>query len=145
MSERRLPLYVLPHGLEVVGEYRPSKANRYWRVRLRPHPFFPDVKVKNGAIHVRRSRVVLASKIGGPIPDGMHVHHLDGDRSNDAPQNLAMVSPLAHNREHKLGGRHSEKAKKRISTGLSRAYREGRRIRPQITARDASGRIRRTR
>jgi hypothetical protein len=36
----------------------------------------------------------------GPIPDGMHVHHKDGDRFNNAIENLDLVSPSDHARLH---------------------------------------------
>ena len=36
----------------------------------------------------------------GPIPPGYHVHHIDGDPSNDDISNLAAVSPAEHSREH---------------------------------------------
>lgn len=37
----------------------------------------------------------------GDIPKGFHIHHLDGDKSNNDISNLAMVSPKAHANIHK--------------------------------------------
>ena len=54
MTGRRLkaPLYVLPHGIEVIGEYAPNKKCPYWRVRVRPHPLIVG-KVVHGGVYIR--------------------------------------------------------------------------------------------
>jgi len=36
----------------------------------------------------------------GPIPDGWHVHHIDGDTSNNDISNLECVSPKEHAQRH---------------------------------------------
>lgn len=36
----------------------------------------------------------------GPIPEGYHIHHIDGDRSNNSLENLALMPGLAHMKEH---------------------------------------------
>lgn len=127
MTAFKPPLYVLPYGIEVIGEYPARGKNRYWRVRIRPHPFFPDTPVVHGGCYVRRSRVVLASKLGRALTPEEHAHHEDEDRDNDTPMNLGQLSPAEHNRHHKMGSKHTEDAKARISESLSRAIREGRR------------------
>lgn len=38
--------------------------------------------------------------IHGPIPDGYDVHHLDGDKANDDPANLAIVDRHEHRNSH---------------------------------------------
>lgn len=123
-------LYVLPHGIEVVGEYAPSGKNLYWRVRIRPHRFFPTVPVIANGCCVRRSRVLLAAKLGRALTPGEHAHHDDEDRDNDTAGNLEMLTAAEHNRHHKTGTKHSEAAKARISAGLKRAIAEGRRSPP---------------
>jgi hypothetical protein len=137
----KAPLYVLPHGIEVIGEYPPSGQNRYWRVRIRPHSFFPDVRVRYGGIYVRRSRVILASKLGRALTPEEHAHHDDEDRDNDTATNINRLSSAEHNQHHKTGTNHSAATKERISEGLSKAYVDGRRAKPQITNRDNKGRI----
>jgi hypothetical protein len=132
---------VLPHGIEVIGEYPPGGANRYWRVRLRPHHFFPTVRSVRGGIYVRRSRVILASKLGRALRPKEHAHHNDEDRGNDAVGNIEPLSPAAHNRHHKTGSRHAVISKRRISESLKRAYASGARRRPVISTRDNLGRI----
>lgn len=138
---KKAPLYVLPHGIEVVGEYAPSGKNRYWRVRIRPHAFFPAVRSVHGGIYVRRSRVILAAKLGRALTPAEHAHHCDEDVHNEHPDNIAPLSPADHNRHHKTGSHHSPASRARTSAALRRAYAEGRKRRPIIKHRDNLGRI----
>lgn len=134
-------LYVLPHGIEVIGEYAPTAANRYWRVRLRPHPFFPGVPVRFGGIYVRRSRVVMAAALGRALTPAEHAHHGEDGPHTDMPTNLEVLSAVEHNRHHKTGSRHSAETKARIGAAVKRAHAEGRMPRPAISNRDNLGRI----
>ena len=36
----------------------------------------------------------------GPLPDGMQIHHKDGDKTNNAIENLMAVTPKDHRRYH---------------------------------------------
>jgi len=36
----------------------------------------------------------------GPIPEGWHVHHIDGDKENNEPDNLVALEPSEHIKEH---------------------------------------------
>lgn len=137
----KAPIYVLPHGIEVIGEYAPSKKNPYWRVRLRPHRFFPGVPVICNGIYVRRSRVVLASRLGRAMTPQEHAHHGDEMRGHDSTENLELLSAAEHNRHHKTGTRHTEASKQRIREAMKRAYAEGRHERFAISTRDNQGRI----
>mgnify|MGYP003620845108 CR=1 FL=1 len=38
--------------------------------------------------------------VHGPIPDGYDVHHLDGNKANDDPANLALVDRRQHRHSH---------------------------------------------
>ena len=128
------PLYVLPHGIKVVGEYRPSARVPYWRVRIRPHEFFDAPIIRNG-MYVRRSRVVAASMLGRKLSVDEHVHHRNGDKTDDRPENLEVLHKFEHLSHHKAGAKHSEAAKARIGSGLRRAYQDGRRNKPAPRAR----------
>lgn len=134
-------LYTLPYGIEVIGEYAPRGVNLYWRLRVRPHPFFPDAKISSGGISVRRNRAVMSSILGRAISENEHIHHKDEDRSNDDPSNLELLTADDHNKHHKTGSRHSTDSKARISSGLKRAHAEGRHAPPVIIHRDEKGRI----
>lgn len=36
----------------------------------------------------------------GPIPEGYHVHHIDGDKTNNSPGNLCLLSASEHHKLH---------------------------------------------
>lgn len=42
----------------------------------------------------------------GPVPRGFHVHHVDGDKANNDPANLALMSQADHVRHHATGRLH---------------------------------------
>jgi hypothetical protein len=135
------PIYVLPHGIEVIGEYAPSAKCRYWRVRIRPHRFFPDAPVVCNGIYVGRHRVMLAAKLGRALLPSEHAHHDDEDRSNDAPGNVELLTAADHNRHHKTGTRHRPESRAKTSATLKRLFATGAMKPRQITNRDNLGRI----
>lgn len=46
-------------------------------------------------------RRVAEKLVGGPIFPGREVHHIDGDKSNNRPSNLFVVSKALHRRIHR--------------------------------------------
>lgn len=54
----------------------------------------------------------IAEKTYGPIPKGYHVHHIDENYMNNAPENLLVVSPLEHPLYHRKNGPKEYKVKK---------------------------------
>ncbi len=46
-------------------------------------------------------RAVAAKMVGGTIFPGMEVHHRDGNKTNNQPANLTIVSKAAHRRIHR--------------------------------------------
>jgi hypothetical protein len=120
------PLYTLAHGIEVVGDYPAKGRNRYARLRIRPHRFFPGVPVVANGIYVRKSRVLLAAKLGRALLPNEHAHHGDKDRTNDVEGNIESISPADHNKHHKTGFKHSQETKDRIAATLREAYASGR-------------------
>ena len=141
MARPKPPLYILPHGIEVIGEYKPSRGARYWRVRIRPHPFFIGVPIIFGGIYVRRSRAIMAAKLGRKLGRDEHVHHIDGDQLNDSVINLALLNHSEHMSLHKTGAKHSKESRDKISAGMKRAWATGTRNRGLIIERDSMGRI----
>lgn len=135
------PIYVLPHGIEVVGEYAPRGQNRYWRVRIRPHHFFPGVPVVANGCYIRRSRVLLAAQLGRALTPQEHAHHDDEDRTNESTWNLLALTAAEHNRHHKTGSKHRAESRVKTSATLKRLYAQGLRTGRPITNRDHQGRI----
>lgn len=115
-------LYTLDHGIEVVGEYPAKGSNRYARLRIRPHRFFPGVPVVANGIYVRKSRVLLAAKLGRALTQEEHAHHDDEDRTNDTSTNIMPISPAEHNRHHKTGTKRSAETKQKIAAGMKKFH-----------------------
>lgn len=53
--------------------------------------------------YVYQYRRVMAAVLGRPLGRGETVHHLNGDTSDDRPENLAVVSRSEHAKLHGLG------------------------------------------
>ena len=68
---------------------------RYW-VRH----YYKDGRNKRSE---RRYIVVMEKYLGFSIPQGMVVHHIDGDPTNDDISNLALMTKEAHNTIHHKG------------------------------------------
>jgi hypothetical protein len=51
-------------------------------------------------IQSRVYRKIYEDFHGVKIPKGYHIHHIDGDRSNNHPQNLKMLTPEEHYEIH---------------------------------------------
>ena len=47
-----------------------------------------------------REHVAIYEEAYGPVPEGFHVHHIDGDPSHNDLSNLIAVSPEDHRRLH---------------------------------------------
>jgi hypothetical protein len=135
------PLYVLPHGIEVIGEYAPNASMPYWRVRMRPHPFFPGVRVISNGITVHRSRAILASKLGRALTPADHAHHEDETKDHDVADNLELLTAAQHNQHHKTGTKHSAASRAKTSATLKALYAAGVMKAKPIAKRDIHGRI----
>jgi hypothetical protein len=137
----KAPLYVLPHGIEVIGEYPPTKTYPYWQVRIRPHAFFPDATVQYGGCLIGRHRAVLASKLGRALTREEHAHHDDEVKDNDSPLNIELLTASDHSKHHRVGARSTAESRAKVSATLKRLYAEGKRQALPIRNRDSKGRI----
>lgn len=57
----------------------------------------------------------------GEIPKGFHVHHKDGDRSNNSIDNLELMAASAHLSEHGKDERNKERSRKNIKKAIDAA------------------------
>lgn len=84
-----------------------SSSNRGYR----------QVKLHDGSgYRTRKVHHLVAEAFIDPIPDGMHVNHIDTNRSNNRPGNLEYVTPQGNSRHmvavgHSLRGERSPHAK----------------------------------
>lgn len=80
----------------------------YKGVRFRRYPnssshqnrnyFKPDAHARRRGIKALHQEIYRDHH--GPIPDGMHVHHADGNSLNNDPANLVLKTPGEHARMH---------------------------------------------
>ena len=92
----------VPGGRKGIGG-RPAKHEiqefngvRYY---LKPNGYFKS-DLKHGGEYMHRA---VWAATHGHIPDGMHIHHIDGIRSNNQIQNLEMLSASEHSIHHAPG------------------------------------------
>lgn len=54
--------------------------------------------MRNGYVYVHRK--VLSEKLGRNLEDGEQVHHIDGDKTNNNPDNLELIDIREHTSKH---------------------------------------------
>lgn len=62
--------------------------------------YLPDHPEANARGYVWRARVVAEQTIGRPLQPEEVVHHIDGDETNDAPENLMVFPNQAEHARH---------------------------------------------
>ena len=72
----------------------------------------------NGTIHERMHRYVWEHYCG-KIPEGFQIHHIDGDKSNNGIDNLAMMTDSAPQKLHGA----EEKRKESVGASPSKTSR----------------------
>ncbi len=68
-------------------------------LETREHHGYPQYKNKKGKWEYTHRRVA-EKKLGGKIWDGFVVHHKDGDKNNNRPSNLSVMSRKKHSSLH---------------------------------------------
>jgi hypothetical protein len=83
------PEYVTPEDVRRARSRAAQLANRQAK---------PSSYLKHYGRH--EHRVVAERMLGRPLKRGEIVHHIDGDKHNNAPENLRVMSQGEHVREH---------------------------------------------
>jgi len=89
------------HGEIVRPKIRRGSANNMWKggrsvhkgsgyvyVRIYEDDPYWDMRPKNSNNYILEHRLVTARKLGRPLRDTETVHHIDGDKTNNHPDNL---------------------------------------------------------
>ena len=77
------------------------------------YPRFTRGKYKGKFVH----QVVMETWLGRPLVDGEAVHHIDGDKTNNDIDNLALMTLSGHARLHRFEDELAGKQLKRNSKG----------------------------
>ncbi len=67
----------------------------------------------------KREHRLVWEEAYGPIPEGYHIHHKNGDGLDNDLDNLELLSASDHVRRHKLGWRHSDETRAKMSQAQS--------------------------
>jgi hypothetical protein len=102
-THHKVSAFVAKHSIPHTPWTREGEGNPHWKggkmtdpdgyvlVKRRDHP----CATRHG--YVREHRIVMEERLGRPLLPSEVVHHIDGDRQNNAPENLGL---FASNREH---------------------------------------------
>ena len=76
-----------------------NRKTRRKKLETRSHKGYSQYKDKNGDWQYTHRRTA-EKKVGGKIGKGRVVHHRDGNKRNNRPANLQVMSRSAHSKLH---------------------------------------------
>lgn len=88
------------------------------------HPHARKNGRKSGGRYIAEHRLVMEQKIGRLLERGEVVHHIDGNKQNNHPDNLELFSKNSDHLKHELTGRcpkWTEEGLARIRAGVEKA------------------------
>jgi len=68
--------------------------------KLELRNYFMSSACKRTGYKTKRLHRYVWEKHNGEIPKGMHVHHIDGDTTNNEISNLEIVTSMEHSKKH---------------------------------------------
>ncbi len=78
------------------------------------------ILIKHNGKWKRRNRVVMEKELKRPLEPWEHVHHKNGNRTDDRLCNLVIISASEHSRLHNTGRRASSETKIKMQQGAIR-------------------------
>lgn len=69
-------------------------------------------------------RVIMRNSLGRDLNKGEHVHHINGDKTDNRIENLELIDISKHTTRHKTGGKLSEETKKKIGRANKRSIKK---------------------
>lgn len=79
---------------------------------------------------------LIFEAVYGKVPQGCQIHHIDFDKTNNSPSNLALIKPSEHLSLHKTGNVPTEETRKKMSASAKKREHI---ITPETRAKMAAG------
>lgn len=98
-------IYCSMHCYDKTGSKNPSwKGGKPLGTEGRPLIYAPENPhaTSNGGIYAYEYRIIAANKIGRSLTSEEVVHHIDGDVTNNEPENLQVMSRAEHSSLHSI-------------------------------------------
>ena len=98
-DQRKYPLLDVVIPLSEIGKYPRSVTQSGYVIRRIPNHINADAKC-----YVYEHRLVMATILGRNLKSAELVHHIDSNKLNNTPQNLALAnSVIEHKAQHRIG------------------------------------------
>lgn len=88
---------------------------------------------------VLEHRFVMEQYLGRELARTEHIHHINGNQTDNRVENLQLVTPSEHTKIHWTGRKHTPESRKKMSIGVRQAYADpikGKRMRDALSARN---------
>lgn len=79
---------------------RSTKGNSFIDKKGYVHVWLPDHPMANSTGYVLEHRLIVSRQLGRALRADEHIHHVDENPANNAPENLQVVTPEEHRRIH---------------------------------------------
>lgn len=94
-------LYQLTDNYEVYSVPRPHTSGGLIKPSKSKDGYLKVVLCKNSKVETKRLNRLVYETFVGPIPEGYDVHHINGNKEDNNPKNLCLLSKNEHYKIHK--------------------------------------------